>query len=168
MIHTGKKCCKYNHLPAHLWLSSQPRSERLHLNIMCICFIFHTKQVSLAIFATYILSDPTHILTTTKIFVSVVLIYILNFPMSLLSVSVAAISQVRQFGSILSVCRFKLQKMLIQYRRKYFYPNQKLLAYNLSSIHPTASLPHPKKKKKYSVRFCYILHSIIVLNIKPF
>ena len=56
-------------------------------------------QVSLAIFTAYTFVDPANVLTANTAFVTISLIGIMNWPLSILPMGVAATSQVSQLIS---------------------------------------------------------------------
>lgn len=57
--------------------------------------IFVAFKVSLTTFAVYVLSDPSHVLTAEKAFVSLSLFNIMRFPISVLPMVISSLVQVR-------------------------------------------------------------------------
>ena len=60
------------------------------------CFYEFMKQVSLATFATFVLISPTNILDPNKAFVTLSLVNIMNFTLSILPLGVTFLGQVRR------------------------------------------------------------------------
>ena len=66
----------------------------LHFYFLFIFFLSFLMQVTLVMFATFLLSSPTHILTAEKIFTSLSLLNILRMPMTMLPFLIVASIQV--------------------------------------------------------------------------